>query len=93
MLLARIYEAFPLTCPRCGAEMRIIAFITEAVDVRAILEPVGESATPPHIAQARGPPEWYEDATGHTIAAEAGSAGDLYAQPAPAYEYDQRVSW
>jgi hypothetical protein len=29
MLLARIYEAFPLTCPRCGVEMRIIAFITE----------------------------------------------------------------
>lgn len=28
MLLARIYEAFPLTCPRGGAETRIIAFIT-----------------------------------------------------------------
>ena len=30
MLLARIYEALPLTCPRCRADMRIVAFITEA---------------------------------------------------------------
>jgi hypothetical protein len=37
MLRAHIYEAVPLNCPQCGAEMRIIAFITEAVDVRAIL--------------------------------------------------------
>ena len=93
MLLARIYEAFPLTCPRCGAEMRIIALITKPVDVRAILEHIGEPATPPRIAQARGPPEWYEDATEHAIAAEAGSAGDPYVQPAPEYEHDQRVSW
>jgi hypothetical protein len=95
LLLARIYEAFPLTCPRCGAEMRIIAFITAAVDVRAILEHIGEPAIPPRIAQARGPPECYEDAAEHAIDAEAGSAGDPYAQPAPEYEYeyDQRVSW
>ena len=31
--------------------------------------------------------------TEHAIFAEAGSAGDPYAQPAPEYEYDQRVSW
>ncbi len=93
MLLARIYEAFPLSCLRCGVEMRIIALITGAVDVRAILAHIGEPATPPHTARARGPPEWYEDATEHAIAAEAGSAGDPYAQPAPEYEHDQRVSW
>ena len=56
--------------------MRIIVFITETVDVRAILKHIGEPATPPRIAQARGPPEWYEDATEHAIAAEAGSAGN-----------------
>jgi len=28
VLLARIYEAFPLTCPNCASEMRIIAFVT-----------------------------------------------------------------
>ena len=37
MLLARIYELFPLVCPRCGGEVQIIAFITEAPTVRAIL--------------------------------------------------------
>ena len=93
MLLARIYEAFPLTCPRCGAEMRIIGFVTEAVDVRAILELIGEPDTPPLTAGARAPPEWYEDATEHALVAEAGSAGDPYAQPALEYEHDQRVSW
>jgi len=61
MLLARIDQAFPWTCPRCGAEMRIIAVITEAVEVRAILEHLGEPATPPRIASARGPPKGYED--------------------------------
>jgi hypothetical protein len=30
LLLARIYEVFQLVCPHCGAEMRIIAFITDA---------------------------------------------------------------
>ena len=62
------------------------------MDVRAILKHIGEAATPPRSAQARGPPEGYEDATEHAIAAEAGSAGDLYAQPAPKYEHEQRVS-
>ena len=27
-LLARIYEVFPLRCPDCGSEMRILAFLT-----------------------------------------------------------------
>jgi hypothetical protein len=44
----------------------------------------GEPATPPGIAQARGPLEWYEDATENTIDAEGCSAGDPCAQqPAP----------
>jgi hypothetical protein len=36
-LLARIYEVFPLTCPDCGADMRILAFISAAEPVDAIL--------------------------------------------------------
>jgi hypothetical protein len=52
VLLARIYEVFPLICPMCGAEMRIIAFITEAVDVRKILSHIGEPAIPPRISPA-----------------------------------------
>jgi hypothetical protein len=44
MLLARIYEALPLVCPRCGSAMRVIAFITNASDVRRILEHIGEAS-------------------------------------------------
>jgi len=29
MLLARIYKSAPLACPHCGADMRIIAFVTK----------------------------------------------------------------
>ena len=72
--------------------MRIIAFITEAVNVRAMLEHIGETAILARRPRT-GPPGWYEDATEHAIAAAAGSAGDLYAQPAPECEHDQRVSW
>jgi hypothetical protein len=46
MLLARIYDSFPLVCPRCGSSMRIIAFITNASDVKRILEHIGEASEP-----------------------------------------------
>jgi hypothetical protein len=90
MLLARIYEAFPLLCPICHAEMRIIAFINEAPTVKKILEHIGESSQPPRIAPARGPPLWE--------AAAAEQAGndpqwDQAAQPAPDFEFDQRIAW
>jgi hypothetical protein len=58
LLLARIDEVFPLVCPRCGGEMRIIAFITDACVVREILSHVGEPTSPPPIAPARRPPLW-----------------------------------
>jgi hypothetical protein len=46
MLLARIYEAFPLSCPTCGTEMRIVAFITEASTVQRILNCLSASLLP-----------------------------------------------
>jgi hypothetical protein len=54
---------------------------------------MGELATRPRIALARGPPDLREDATENALDAEADSAGDPYVQPAPEYEHDQRVSW
>ena len=30
VLIARIYEVFPLLCPLCGGQMRIITFITHS---------------------------------------------------------------
>ena len=50
LLLARIYEVFPLVCPRCGGEMRIIAFITNAAAVREILTHLGEDESQPQSA-------------------------------------------
>ena len=91
MLLARIYEAFPLACPICHAQMRIIAFIDDASTVRKILDHIGESTQPPRIAPARGPPLW-------EAARASGQAGndpqwDMSAQPVPEFEFDQRIVW
>jgi len=87
MLLARIYESAPLACPHCGADMRIIAFVTDGVSVRRILNHIGEPAQPPRIAPARGPPPAWE--------AEAEPLGlpDPVAQPEPDFQFDQTVSW
>ena len=54
LLLARIYEVLPLVCPKCGGEMRIIAFITEGPVIREILGHLGEpTSLPPPGAGAR----------------------------------------
>jgi hypothetical protein len=37
ILLARIYDVLPLLCPACGAEMKILAFLTDPLVVAAIL--------------------------------------------------------
>jgi len=66
--------------------MRIIAFITDAATVRNILAHVGEPTAPPRIAPSRGPP--LRDLP------DAGMGDfDSYAQPAPEYEFDQRIAW
>jgi hypothetical protein len=93
MLLARIYEAFPLICPTCGAEMRIVAFVTEAAPVQRILDHFGEPTTPPRTAPARGPPPWEEEDCGAVSVDEERFPGDPLAQPEPNYEFDQRVTW
>ncbi len=60
-LLARIYEVLPLICPRCGAEMRLIAAITDRPAIERILPHIGQPPRPPPIAPARGPPQWEWD--------------------------------
>jgi hypothetical protein len=87
LLLARIYEVFPLVCPRCSADMRIIAFITDASTIRDILVHLGEPTAPPRIAPARGPPLW------EAVDAEHDPAANPLLQRAPAFEFDQRLSW
>ena len=46
VLIARIYEAFPLLCPMCGGQMRIIAFITHSAEIRHILNHIGVESAP-----------------------------------------------
>ncbi len=67
--------------------MRIIAFVTDASTVRDILAHLGEPIAPPRIAPARGPPLW--EATG----AEHDPSADPALLPAPAFEFDQRLTW
>ena len=87
LLLARIYEVFPLRCTHCGAEMRIIAFITDPSTVRDILAHLGEPTAPPRIAPAGGPPLW------EVVSAEHESIPDPALLPIPAFEFDQRLIW
>ena len=93
MLIARIYEVFPLLCPMCGGQMRLIAFITEGTQIRKILDHIGVDSEPPHISPARGPPLW-DDCDAQTVEGVAVEPDwDLAAQLAPEYEVDQRISW
>jgi hypothetical protein len=60
-LMARVGEQFPLQCPACGGDIRLISFITEPGPIRKILTHLGEPLKPPPISPARGPPtDWRE---------------------------------
>ena len=56
-LIARIYEVLPLLCPSCGASMSIIAFVTDPVPVRSILNYLDLPTRPPPLSPAWAPPQ------------------------------------
>ena len=91
LIMACIYEALPLVCPICQGQMRIIAFITDAGTVRKLLDHLAESAQPPRIAPARGPPQW-EAAMAREHAGND-PQWDSAAQSEPKFESDQRIVW
>lgn len=93
VLIARIYEVFPLLCPMCGGQMRLIAFFTEGTQIRKILDHIGVDSEPPHISPARGPPLWDDCDAQTDEGVHIGPDWDLAAQPAPDYEVDQRINW
>jgi hypothetical protein len=93
VLIAPIYEVFPLLCPICGGHMRIIAFITQSADIRQILDHIGVESEPPKISPARGPPLWGDCDAQQGEGSQIGPDWDLAAQPAPDYEMDQRITW
>ncbi len=75
----------PLVCPRCGADLRIIASMTETTPVRRILAHIGEPAELPRIAPARGPPAWDDPPV------DLVPDWEVLAQPSPEYVFDQQV--
>jgi len=70
----------------------MVAFITETSTVQRILDHIGEPATPPRMAPARGPPSWEVDDSGGVFLDEERFTGDPFVQQDTAYEFDQRVS-
>ena len=65
-LMARVGEEFPVACPGCGGDIRLIAFITDPGPIRKILAHLGEPLEPPPVSPARGPPtDWGELVQGH----------------------------
>jgi hypothetical protein len=58
-LMARVRAEFPLECPNCGGDIRLVAFITEPGPIRRILTYLGEPLEPPPVSPARDPPtDW-----------------------------------
>ena len=94
VLIARIYEVFPLLCPLCGGQMRLIGLITEGTQIRKILDHIGVDSEPPQIFPALGPPLWDTCSDAQTDeAVHIEPDWDLAAQSAPNFEVDQRVNW
>ena len=102
VLIARTYEVFPLLCPLCGGQMRLIAFITEGMQIRRILDHIGVDSEPPRRSPARAPPLWDECGDAQSddgaqiepqIESNWPTDWDGAVQPAPDFEADQRISW
>jgi hypothetical protein len=43
-LIAKVYHVDPLVCTRCGRKMQMIAFLTDELSIRRILDHLGLSA-------------------------------------------------
>ncbi len=87
VLLARIYECFPLTCRQCGAPMGLIAFITAPASVKPILEHLGLPTQPPSVAPARDPPH------DQCVIDQTPRFDTTAPDPDPGFQFDQSVSW
>jgi hypothetical protein len=78
--MARVGAGFPLECPSCGGDIRLIAFITEPGPIRKILTHLGEPLEPPPLSPARSPPtDWA--AQGQSVSRETGAGVPLTGLP------------
>lgn len=50
-LIRRVHQSDPLLCPKCGAKMKIISFITQPRVIHKILDHLKK-----HAIETRGPP-------------------------------------
>jgi len=57
-LLKRVFRIQILRCVRCGASMRVVAFISDRKTSVRILEYLGLPSRPPPMGQARAPPQF-----------------------------------
>ena len=80
-LIAKVYEVDPLKCEGCGAEMKLIAFIKDAISITKILTHLGEEVEAPKMQRARPPPEVYQ------------VENEIEAYHKPEYHYDQSLNW
>lgn len=86
-LLAHIYQVFPLVCPNCKGERRLIAFLTERSSIEQILTHLGEPILPPPIAPARAPPGF------PALVDQQHPGWESGAEPVPEIDFDQRHGW
>ena len=56
-LLRRIFALDVFACIRCGGRRRVLAYLTAANGVRAILEHLGLPSRSAQLAPAWGPPQ------------------------------------
>jgi hypothetical protein len=52
-MIRRVFEVDPLVCPRCGGEMRVVGFITEAALIKRILDHLRTRENRPGAQRAR----------------------------------------
>ena len=76
----------PLVCPACGAEMKILAFLTDPPVVSAILLHLDLPHKPPSLSPARGPPQsdLLVELLGQTPAFDPAEP-----DPVPDFDFDQ----
>ncbi len=92
-LLARIYDVFPLSCPHCGATLRLVAFLTDPFSTHRILSHIGEPTRPPDLHPPRGPPELEFDLDAGPGFDQTPSFDPAAPEPIPALHFDQTRSW
>jgi hypothetical protein len=57
LLMARLFEFFPLLCPKCGNSMKIVGFIMEPTSIQKVLNHLDLPTEIPTLHPSRAPPQ------------------------------------